>query len=63
MSAKDAPLAYRAPSQPTLIGVIDQWHLRRDWIRQRAVHARTLLGEWSALRFAAEEWEKTFRGS
>ena len=57
MSAKDAPIALR--SHQTMIGVIDKWRTRREWMREYA-DACVTTDRWAAQLQAAERWEWHF---
>lgn len=52
----------RAPSQPTLVGVIDRWRMRRVFIEQHADVVRNF-DRWLQLLAAAKMWEARFGGS
>lgn len=52
-------------SQPTLIGVVDAWRIRREFIHEEAErYVRVARGgdAWAALRWGAGLWEVRFGG-
>jgi hypothetical protein len=64
MSAKDAPIAVR--SGQTLVGVIDKWRMRREFIESQVVRYATICPRstdlWNARIWAAHLWEVRYGG-